>query len=114
MAIATVCLWVANYFVTQTFKMMDESPWLVDRFHHGFPFWIYAFFCAVTVDLRLVLRARNQRQNAGRNRTRLAAVNLKTRIGISERLFLNDHDALIPLGARSRSRRRGSRCMELH
>ena len=49
MAIATVCLWVANYFVTQTFKMMDESPWLVDRFHHGFPFWIYAFFCAVTV-----------------------------------------------------------------
>jgi MFS transporter, SP family, xylose:H+ symportor len=49
MAIATVCLWVANYFVTQTFKMMDESPRLVDRFHHGFPFWIYAFFCAVTI-----------------------------------------------------------------
>jgi SP family xylose:H+ symportor-like MFS transporter len=49
MAIATVSLWVANYFVTQTFKMMDESPTLVNRFHHGFPFWIYAFFCAVTV-----------------------------------------------------------------
>jgi SP family xylose:H+ symportor-like MFS transporter len=28
---------------------MNESTWLVDRFHHGFPFWIYAFFCAVTV-----------------------------------------------------------------
>jgi SP family xylose:H+ symportor-like MFS transporter len=49
MAIATVSLWVANYIVTQTFKMMDESQWLIDRFHHGFPFWIYAFFCAVTV-----------------------------------------------------------------
>jgi SP family xylose:H+ symportor-like MFS transporter len=49
MAIATVSLWIANYFVTQTFKWMNESTWLVDRFHHGFPFWIYAFFCAVTV-----------------------------------------------------------------
>jgi SP family xylose:H+ symportor-like MFS transporter len=49
MAIATVGLWIANYLVTQTFKIMDESPALVDRFHHGFPFWIYAFFCAVTV-----------------------------------------------------------------
>ena len=29
--------------------MMDESPWLVERFHHGFPFWVYAAFCAVTV-----------------------------------------------------------------
>ena len=49
MSIATVCLWVANYFVTQTFTYMDESPWLIERFHHGFPFWVYAAFCAVTV-----------------------------------------------------------------
>ena len=26
MAIATVCLWIANYVVTQTFVMMDEMP----------------------------------------------------------------------------------------
>ena len=26
MAIATFCLWVANYVVSQTFPMMDESP----------------------------------------------------------------------------------------
>lgn len=49
MAIATVCLWTANYIVTQTFTLMDESPWLIERFHHGFPFWVYAFYCAVTV-----------------------------------------------------------------
>jgi len=44
MAIATVCLWVANFLVTQTFTMMDEHPGLVERFHHGFPFWVYALF----------------------------------------------------------------------
>ncbi len=49
MAIATVCLWVANYLVTQTFTLMDENPWLTDRFNHGFPFWVYAVFCAVSV-----------------------------------------------------------------
>ena len=49
MAIATVCLWLANYVVTQTFTIMDESRWLVERFHHGFPFWIYAVFCVVSV-----------------------------------------------------------------
>ena len=47
MAIATVCLWIANYAVSQTFPMMDKHPWLVEKFHHGFPFWIYAVFCAV-------------------------------------------------------------------
>ncbi|MHB8902847.1 MAG: sugar porter family MFS transporter [Thermoguttaceae bacterium] len=47
MAIATFCLWVANFVVSQTFPMMDENPWLVDRFNHGFPFFIYAAFCAV-------------------------------------------------------------------
>ena len=49
MAIATVCLWLANFVVTQTFTMMDEDPWLVERFHHGFPFWVYAALCAVSV-----------------------------------------------------------------
>ncbi|MHC4508645.1 MAG: sugar porter family MFS transporter, partial [Planctomycetota bacterium] len=29
MAVATVCLWVANYVISQTFPMMDENAWLV-------------------------------------------------------------------------------------
>jgi SP family xylose:H+ symportor-like MFS transporter len=45
MAIATVSLWAANFFVSQTFPMMNESKYLVARFHHGFPFLIYALFC---------------------------------------------------------------------
>lgn len=48
-AIATICLWAANYVVTQTFTMMDENAWLVDKFHHGFPFWLYGAMCAITV-----------------------------------------------------------------
>ncbi len=47
MAIATVCLWIANYLVSQTFPMMDEDPWLVATFHRGFPFWLYGVFCIV-------------------------------------------------------------------
>lgn len=47
MAIATVCLWIANYIISQTFPMMDENPWLVATFHRGFPFWLYGAFCVV-------------------------------------------------------------------
>jgi len=47
MAIATVCLWIANYIISQTFPMMDENRWLVETFHRGFPFWLYGAFCAV-------------------------------------------------------------------
>ncbi len=47
MAIATVCLWIANYLVSQTFPMMDQNPWLVANFHRGFPFWLYGAFCIV-------------------------------------------------------------------
>jgi len=47
MAIATVCLWIANLVVSQTFPMMDGNQWLIEKFHHGFPFWIYGAFCVV-------------------------------------------------------------------
>jgi len=48
MAVATICLWVANYIVSQTFPMMnDDASWLVATFHRAFPFWLYGAFCAV-------------------------------------------------------------------
>ena len=47
MAIATVCLWIANYVVSQTFPMMDENEWFVETFRRAFPFWLYGVFCAV-------------------------------------------------------------------
>ena len=49
MAIATVTLWVSCYLVSQTFPMLNDAPSLVRLFHHAFPFWVYAVFCAVTV-----------------------------------------------------------------
>jgi len=49
LGIATLFLWAANFVVSQTFPMMDENRWLVDRFHHGFPFFVYAAFCVVLV-----------------------------------------------------------------
>jgi SP family xylose:H+ symportor-like MFS transporter len=47
MAIATVCLWAANYIVSQTFPMMDENQWLLARLHHAFPFWVYGAFSII-------------------------------------------------------------------
>ena len=49
MAVAAVCLWLANYVVTQTFTVMDRDAWLVEKFHHGFPFWVYGALCVVEV-----------------------------------------------------------------
>jgi sugar porter (SP) family MFS transporter len=49
MAVATVALWIACYAVSQTFPMMNDHPVLVEKYHHGFPFWVYAFFCVVTI-----------------------------------------------------------------
>ncbi len=47
MAVASFCLWTANFVVSQTFPMMDKNETLVAKFNHGFPFWIYAGFCVV-------------------------------------------------------------------
>ena len=49
MSIATVCLWVANFVVSQTFPMLDGNDWLVQRFHHAFPFWLYGAFSLLAV-----------------------------------------------------------------
>ncbi len=49
MAVATVTLWIACYLISQTFPMMNDHPVLVKKFHHAFPFWIYAVFCAATI-----------------------------------------------------------------
>ena len=50
LGLATFCLWICDYLVTQTFPMMDaKDSWLVARFHHAFPFYVYAAFCVVLV-----------------------------------------------------------------
>lgn len=49
LGLATCALWLADYVVTQTFPMMDENKWLVEKFHHAFPFYVYGFFCLVLI-----------------------------------------------------------------
>jgi MFS transporter, SP family, xylose:H+ symportor len=49
MAVSTAALWVANFLVSQTFPMLDQNPFLIAHFGHGFPFFIYAFFCVIEV-----------------------------------------------------------------
>jgi sugar porter (SP) family MFS transporter len=49
MAVAAIFLWVANYFVSQTFPMMNENAWLVEKFNRAFPFWVYGGMCVILV-----------------------------------------------------------------
>ncbi len=50
LGLATFFLWTADYAVTQTFPMMNaKGSWLVEHFHHAFPFYVYAAFCVVLV-----------------------------------------------------------------
>ncbi|WP_397364530.1 D-xylose transporter XylE [Olleya sp. R77988] len=41
MAIAVAAQWIANYFVSLTFPMMDDNSYLTEQFNHGFAYWIY-------------------------------------------------------------------------
>lgn len=43
MSIATVCLWVACYLVSQTF------PWMLETFQGALTFWFYAAMCGVAL-----------------------------------------------------------------
>jgi sugar porter (SP) family MFS transporter len=46
LGLATFCLWIADYVVTQTFPIMDDpQSWFVKQFNHAFPFYVYGFFC---------------------------------------------------------------------
>ena len=51
MSLATLGLWTANFIVSQTFPMLDENAWLVARFNHAFPFYLYAVFCVMLVGI---------------------------------------------------------------
>jgi MFS transporter, SP family, xylose:H+ symportor len=33
--------WIANFLVSWTFPILNENPYLVNAFHHGFAYWIY-------------------------------------------------------------------------
>ena len=41
MSIAVAAQWIANWIISLTFPMMNDNVWLVERFNHGFSYWIY-------------------------------------------------------------------------
>lgn len=41
MAIAVAAQWIANYLVSWSFPILDNNPYLVHHFKHGFAYWIY-------------------------------------------------------------------------
>ena len=50
LGLATFFLWLADYVVTQTFPLLDaKDSWIVAKFQHAFPFYVYAGFCVVLV-----------------------------------------------------------------
>lgn len=49
MAVSTAALWAANFLVSQSFPMLDQNSYLILHFGHGFPFFVYAFFCLIEI-----------------------------------------------------------------
>ncbi len=47
LAVATLCLWLADWLVTQTAPWLNKDPGLVARFHGAFPFLVYGVMCVV-------------------------------------------------------------------
>ena len=42
MAIAVAAQWIANLFISWSFKVMDGSSFLNGLFHHAFAYWVYS------------------------------------------------------------------------
>ncbi|WP_373099504.1 MULTISPECIES: sugar porter family MFS transporter [Pasteurellaceae] len=47
MAIAVAFLWLFNFIVSQGFPMMNEHPYLLEKFHGAFPMWLFAGCCII-------------------------------------------------------------------
>ena len=41
LAVAVAAQWISNYLVFWTFPMMDKNTYLLEKFNHGFAYWIY-------------------------------------------------------------------------
>lgn len=41
MAVAVAAQWISNYIISSTFPILDKSSWLIEKFNHGFAYWIY-------------------------------------------------------------------------
>ncbi|MBP1674262.1 MAG: sugar transporter [Bacteroidetes bacterium] len=49
MSIATATVWITDLIISWSFPVLDDNTWLVETFHHGFAYWIYAVICLAAV-----------------------------------------------------------------
>lgn len=49
MALAVAAQWVSNYLVSWTFPMMDKNSYLIEKFNHGFAYWIYGLMAILAM-----------------------------------------------------------------
>jgi len=49
MALAVAAQWISNYLVSWTFPMMDKNSFLIEKFNHGFAYWIYGFMAILAM-----------------------------------------------------------------
>jgi len=49
MSLATATVWIANLIISWSFPVLDDNTWLIEKFHHGFPYWLYAIVCLSAV-----------------------------------------------------------------
>lgn len=47
LAVAVAIQWIANYLVSWTFPMMDKNSYLVEKFNHGFAYWVYGLMAVL-------------------------------------------------------------------
>ncbi|PKB44157.1 SP family xylose:H+ symportor-like MFS transporter [Cellulophaga sp. RHA19] len=47
LAVAVAVQWVANYLVSLTFPMMDKNSYLIEKFNHGFAYWVYGIMAVL-------------------------------------------------------------------
>ncbi|WP_348771739.1 D-xylose transporter XylE [Maribacter sp. MMG018] len=51
LAVAVAAQWISNYLVSWTFPMMDKNTYLLDKFNHGFAYWIYGSMSLLAIIL---------------------------------------------------------------
>lgn len=45
MSVPVAALWIANLIVSWTFPILNDNAWLIEKFNHGFSYWIYSLMC---------------------------------------------------------------------
>jgi SP family xylose:H+ symportor-like MFS transporter len=49
LAVAVAVQWISNYLVSWTFPMMDKNSYLLEKFNHGFAYWIYGLMAVLAM-----------------------------------------------------------------